>query len=93
MKDATAQRICRFAPLWRAYVVLNIVLLGLLGVSLLFIEWSLDNGSFIMAILALVVVIGSIVVFGGAVYWCQQYRGVRTVDMDEELERNEDETG
>lgn len=92
MKDATAQRICRFAPLWRAYAVLNVVLLGLLVVSLLFIEWSLDNGSFVVAILALVVVVGSILVFGGAVYWCRQYRGVQTVDMDEESGRNDDET-
>jgi protein-S-isoprenylcysteine O-methyltransferase Ste14 len=80
MKDNVAQRVCQFASLWRAYVVLNLVLLGLLLVSLTSIRWSLDNSSFVIAVLALVVVVGSIVVFGLTIRWCEQYRGVQTVD-------------
>jgi protein-S-isoprenylcysteine O-methyltransferase Ste14 len=80
MNDEIARRVCQFASLWRAYVVLNLVLLGLLLVSLTTIRWSLDNGPFVIAVLALVVVVGSILVFGVMIRWCDQYRGVQTVD-------------
>ncbi|ELZ19945.1 hypothetical protein C475_21644 [Halosimplex carlsbadense 2-9-1] len=80
MDDETARRICEWAPVWPAYLAINLVLLVLLGISLAFIEWSLDSQAFVISILALAVVLGSIVLFGGMLVWCRQYRGVRTVE-------------
>lgn len=80
MKDETARRICQWAPIWSVYIAINAVLLVLLLISLAIIEWSFDSGPFVVAVLGLVVVIGSILLFGGMILWCRQYRGVQTVD-------------
>ncbi|WP_436907718.1 hypothetical protein [Halosimplex marinum] len=83
MNDDLARRICKYAPMWPAYLAINLVLLVLLGISLLVIEWSLDSPPFVISVLALVVVVGSIILFSGMILWCRRYRGVRTVDPDE----------
>lgn len=80
MKEDTAYRLCQMTPILRAYVVLNIVLLGLLAFSLIFIEWSLSTQPFVIAVLGLTVVLGSIAIFGGMILWCRQYTGVKTVE-------------
>lgn len=82
MKDETARRICKWAPMWSAYIAVNVVLLVLLFLSLTVIEWSFDSGPFVIAVVALGVVLGSILLFGGMTLWCRQYRGVQTVDPD-----------
>lgn len=83
MNDDLARRICKWAPMWPTYLAINLVLLVLLCISLLVIEWSLDTPAFVISILALVVVVGSILLFSGMILWCRQYRGIRTVDPNE----------